>query len=489
MLNRLSAFLYGEKAHDREPVTILDIGCSGGVESKWGVFGSSFHAIGFDPLELEIERLRKTDFRPNVRYEAAFVGLSAAQERERERCEQQLSEAGQFYPEIFARSSAWKAAEILAYDYVKDQYSHGAEQIYSTRRTSLDEFGQEHSLSNIDFIKTDTDGHDVEVLIGAETLLRSTVLGVGVECFFHRPNSPYATSFANVDRIMTSKGFYLFGMWPRAYSRAALPEPFEYELLASTRNGSPVFADVLYLRDLAHPDYERLFAFHATPERIMKTACVMECFGLHDCAAELILNRADRLPYPAEQMLDLLVPDTLGRGLTYSEYMRRFTADPKSLLPSRLGRRRTELPLVTDVARDVSLAHAFASPNWGAALSACANGRLEIVTDGCEWAFALVLPLPEHEGAGVLAVELQVIEGQLGLSIANADFRRLDPSIADADLGQLDLSMGSERLLNADRNASTILLPVSGGSVLLVRNGSNHAPSRAILSRITLFAS
>ena len=214
---------------------------------------------------------------------------------------------------------------------------------------------------------------------------------------------------------MTSKGFQLFDIKPQTYTRPALPGPFKYEIMAQTTNGPAVCADVLYLRDLAHPDYETLFGFPATPERIIKTACVMEACSLQDCAAELIISRSDRIPYPIDRMLDPLVPNSLGPRLSYREYMERFMADPKALLPSRLGNQRPILPF-TGVRRELPLDHALSFPNLDASLSWLGDGsRLLVTTSRHKWAYAMVLPLPDHEGPGVLVVEASAIEGQVGV--------------------------------------------------------------------------
>jgi len=474
MPKRLSAFFYGEKASDREPVTLFDVGCSGGIDEEWEIFGLSLHAIGFDPLETEIERLTRAERRLHVHYEAAFVGLSSAQQKERERSEAALSEADRFYTNVYDRSSTRKALEILSYDYIKEQFNSGASKTYSSRHISLDEFAKERSITSVDFLKTDTDGHDAEVLIGAEALLESAVIGTKIECSFSGSKSPYARSFANVDRIMTQRGFYLFDLKPYTYTRAALPGPFRYEILAPTTCGSPDMADALYLRDLAHPDYERIFGFSATPERIIKALCILESFGLQDCAAELILSRADRLPYPTEHLLDLLVPDTFGAGISYKEYMRRFMADPKALFPSRLGN-RPDLPIVMGAARELSLAHAVSYPQWGATAKATADGGLLLTTNAHTWGYALALPLPEREGTETLAIELEVIGGQIGVSLADPAYTQL----------------AAETLVSPARKKSTVLIPVSAAdatAALMIRNGP-EAPSRAIISRVTLFTS
>ena len=122
-------------------------------------------------------------------------------------------------------------------------------------------------------------------------------------------------------------GFQIYSMEPFRYSRAALPGPFVYDMFAATHTGQLVWADVMFLRDLASPDCEGQFGFEITPERIIKTACLMELFGLQDCAAELLQARADLLTYPINPLLDLLVPPYLGRQLSYRDYIAKFETD------------------------------------------------------------------------------------------------------------------------------------------------------------------
>jgi hypothetical protein len=473
MLNRLSAFLYGEKAPDREQVTVIDVGCSGGVGTEWEVFGAALRAVGFDPLVSEIERLRQTEHRPNISYEAAFVGLGPAHEKERDALESSLSGRDKFFPDLEARSSAVRGTEILSYDYKKEIFNAGAERVYSRRRISLDEFAQQRSLTGVDMLKTDTDGHDLEVLVGAQNILESSILAASIECFFHRPRSSYANTFSNVDRFMTSKGFYLFDVQPRTYTRGALPGPFQYDIFAQTTGGSPVWADVLYVRDLASADYEALFSFEASEERIIKTACFLEAHGLPDCAAELILNRADRLSYPIEQMLDLLVPDHLGAKLSYKDYIDRFTADPTALFPSRLAKQIAGLPFACGLRRKLSLRDAISARDWDATLTP-ANGGMLVTTCRQNWAYAMSLPLPHPHGPGVLLVEVEIVEGQVGISIANVDYSEL----------------AGETILSGDVKSRTVLLPVTSQakSLLMIRNAWAKGASQVVVSRVEFFA-
>ena len=54
--------------------TLVDIGCSGGIDPTWRAWGSSLRAFGFDPNLAEIERLTAAESLPGVKYIAAFIG-------------------------------------------------------------------------------------------------------------------------------------------------------------------------------------------------------------------------------------------------------------------------------------------------------------------------------------------------------------------------------------------------------------------------------
>jgi hypothetical protein len=55
--------------------TLIDIGCSGGIDEIWRTFGSRLRAFGFDPNLGEIARLNAGETpQTGVEYVAAFVG-------------------------------------------------------------------------------------------------------------------------------------------------------------------------------------------------------------------------------------------------------------------------------------------------------------------------------------------------------------------------------------------------------------------------------
>src|SRR5215472_12870566 len=58
-----------------ERFTLVDIGCSGGLEPIWREFGERFAAVGFDASASECRRLQAEERNPNVRYVAGFVDI------------------------------------------------------------------------------------------------------------------------------------------------------------------------------------------------------------------------------------------------------------------------------------------------------------------------------------------------------------------------------------------------------------------------------
>src|SRR5262245_66177728 len=54
---------------------LIDIGCSGGIDTVWRGFGPRLRALAIDPNVAEIERLRSSETYPGIQYLAAFAGL------------------------------------------------------------------------------------------------------------------------------------------------------------------------------------------------------------------------------------------------------------------------------------------------------------------------------------------------------------------------------------------------------------------------------
>ena len=316
------------------PFFLIDVGCSGGLDKQWDVFGDRLRAVGFDPLASEVDRLNGVETRPSVTYEAAAVGCRAF--------DTEFPPTKRADPaQTFARSSTASVHARRRISYIQEVFNKSAPMVVSTRTVVLDDYVPADEHGQVDFIKVDTDGHDIEVVLGATGIMDAGgVLGLKVEVPYQGPRHEFANTFGNIDRVIQSHGFALFDLTTNRYSRAELPAPFVYDLAAQTVSGQAVWGDALYFRDLASPSYDAVWRYTATPERVMKLACLYEQFELPDCAAELLVKRGDFLaPATREEILDLLAGGEPG---AHRALVEAFTADPASFFPSRLRQAESE---------------------------------------------------------------------------------------------------------------------------------------------------
>lgn len=315
----------------RDPVHIVDVGASGGIDSYWHEFGDQLRAVGFDPLIVEIERLKNEGAR-GVNYIAAWVT-----------CASPLPDDSRLSTDFFQRTSAVRAAELARLDYTREHFNAGAELRLSDERIVLDDYFSDADASSIDFMKVDTDGQDYEVLVGTRSILHAgRVLGLAVEVQFQGHVSESANVFGNIDRLLRGAGFSLFDVEAYRYSRAALPAEFVYEIPAQTKSGQVSWGDALYFRDLGDPDYEQRWGFFPTSEDVLKLACFYELFGLLDCAAELILKYTALLrgELDCRELLDILATEQTGRKTSHAALIREFELDVRErFVPSRLASR------------------------------------------------------------------------------------------------------------------------------------------------------
>src|SRR5262249_57193948 len=59
-----------------ERFTLVDIGCSGGIDQLWRQFGDRLAGVGFDASASECRRLAAEETNPNVHYVAGLLDNS-----------------------------------------------------------------------------------------------------------------------------------------------------------------------------------------------------------------------------------------------------------------------------------------------------------------------------------------------------------------------------------------------------------------------------
>ena len=81
-------------------------------------------------------------------------------------------------------------------------------------------------------------------------------------------------------------------------------------------------------------NYTKKFNFPITLDKVIKLACLYEIYGLNDCAAELLINRAEEFGFQnnLDVLLNALTPPLNGKKIEYKDYVKKFDENPQEWL-------------------------------------------------------------------------------------------------------------------------------------------------------------
>ena len=261
--------------YERAPLTLIDIGARGGLQSNWRPAVRHLRHVGFEPDPAEHARLASgADPRRTV-----FI--NAAVGRARGRLVLNVGRLGG------TSSHSEPNLEFLRRFPDPDRYEVVRQVEIETDR--LDAVLPRHGIADPDFIKIDTQGAELAILEGAREALERSVLGLEVEVLF-APLYREQPSFGEIDDLLRRSGFQLFDLRPGYWKRAA-----------GARYGGPkgqlVFADVLYLR--TEESLQQLLAgiADATERRakLLRALAVSLLYGYVDYAIEIFEPNRDLL--------------------------------------------------------------------------------------------------------------------------------------------------------------------------------------------------
>jgi FkbM family methyltransferase len=210
---------------------LADVGARGGLRPNWATARRYLRLIGFEPDEREYARLAA-----QVQADGSsdqFVGV-ALHNRAGSVTLHLAKDRG--LSSIFQPNRAF-------IDEFPDADRFDPDGTHEVRVDTLDAVLAERHLTDVDFVKVDTQGSELFVLQGARDTLRQSVCGVEVEVEF-APIYQGQPLFADVDAYMRDLGYQLFDLrsvyWKRREGRRA-GGPW----------GQIVWADALYFRTVA----------------------------------------------------------------------------------------------------------------------------------------------------------------------------------------------------------------------------------------------
>lgn len=333
-----------------EPFVFVDVGCSGGIPPVWRQFGEDLVAFGFDPQRSECRRLQERETNPRIEYIASFVGLPPNHPFVRRRAAED--------PRIFQHFNPWDRLSTAAALRAETSAAPQAQPILEDEVSLADiigvsEFIAQRNVSNVDFIKIDVDGTDLDVVVSCEDIAKSHgVLGFAIEVNWTGSHLDTDNTFHNIDRQMRRLGYSLVSVTQRTYSREHLPAPFLMDILAQTRWGQPIQGDAIYLRDAASEHDRVIWGSDLSPAKLLKLVALYDIFSLPDLAAELLVKRRQELArvIDVDLLLDALAPPLHGRRVSYASYVEAFRRDPTSFLKSNWRDIPDDVPPITVMA-------------------------------------------------------------------------------------------------------------------------------------------
>jgi hypothetical protein len=312
--------------------SLLDIGCSGGIDPAFRAFGDRLRGLAIDASVAECERLQKAETHAGIEYVAAFAGDSPGAKIDLEN--------GQASPLIFRmrdRLSFMRTNELrearLGKAEIADKLRHNAWEMtqladHTKPIVPLDLLKQ-RGWTDLDYLKIDIDGSDFLVLKTFDGRLAELgVLGVQLEVNFVGTGSDHEHAFHNTDRFMRRQGYELYRLDVRTYSTRALPARYVWPTPAETVTGRPWQGEAYYARDeIDAPGLDAI--------KRAKLAAIYSAWSVPDAAAELLLAQRASLStlIDVDKGLDLLAlqaQSDRGTRLGYQAYMRTFEQDAPS---------------------------------------------------------------------------------------------------------------------------------------------------------------
>jgi len=293
---RLATYIEAE-----HPLTIVDVGCRGGFQERWtplrGVL--PLRLIGFEPDPEECNRLNRTAL-PCEQYVPAVLG-----EEEGKRPFFVTRSPGNwgFYPP----DSSFVRRFVSASDY----------DILETQMlplTTLDQIADQYGISDIDLLKSDTEGWDLSIFRGAQRSLPAC-FGVEVEVWF---NAVYKGQplFAEVDAELRRIGFVLFDVARSNFFKRTVGAHL------GGPKGQLVAGDAIYFRDLLKVPAGSSFMM---PHKLLRCLVVLMRYGYYDYALELVEAARDS--------------GALANGMA-QDLEREIRHDGRRILPAFRGRQR-----------------------------------------------------------------------------------------------------------------------------------------------------
>ena len=251
---------------EKYPLTLVDVGASGGIQSQWKRHRRYLRTIGFEPdqrayTKLASQNIPRTQFfNVALHSRSATVPFYLTRKQENSSC---------FRPN---RDFLGRFHKPSRFDVINET---------TLTCKPLDDFRHEPGVRDVDFIKCDTQGSELHILEGASRLLSETIFGLEVEVAFTQiyKNAPL---FADIDVFIRKFGFSLIDLRMVSWKRAV-------GSMIGKSKGQLVYADALYFREpLQFEAQLGKLESEAARSKLLRAVAVCQIYGFFDYALELL---------------------------------------------------------------------------------------------------------------------------------------------------------------------------------------------------------
>lgn len=231
-----------------EPIIVVDVGCRWGFAERFlsEQCQSTFRIFGFDPDEAECSRLQASySHLPNGYVTCVPVGLAGSPGLRNLYLTKEPA-CSSLHPPMQHLAEKYPALDCIS-----------LQKITTTHVTTLELWARGKNLQSIDYIKIDTQGSELEILKGGDSIIDTTRC-IDIEVEFN-PIYEGQTLFGETDTFLRSKGFVLWRLsnlvhYSLGGERLVMPDKnsvcfdTNVRLEAEAYGGQLFWADARYIR-------------------------------------------------------------------------------------------------------------------------------------------------------------------------------------------------------------------------------------------------
>lgn len=241
------------------PLWLVDVGASGGIDPRWKNFTSSLKVIMFEPDPRAYEIL-KSDRREDL------IILNCA-----------LSDSVKDIDFYLCKKQQVSSAYLPNFDFLDRFPDAGRFEVLKTIKVetdTLDNQLKKNNIAEIDFVKIDTQGYELPILQGSVNSLKN-VIGLELEVEF-APLYKTQHLFNEVDSFARKMDFEVFDIKRYFWKRKDVNN-------YGRQKGQLVFGDALYFKS---PE-QVLLMNEISQEKIARSICIYLVYGYLDLAHTL----------------------------------------------------------------------------------------------------------------------------------------------------------------------------------------------------------